>query len=368
MARELSETDLDDILNGSCILGGGGGGPLAIGKQLIQDMKRLGNPVRLAEVDEVDDRATMAVSAAAGAPDAVPGGAFPYGVAVQAFEGLNNLQKDASGESFSYVLPGEIGAGNTFIPLVVAAVKGIPIVDGAGARRAIPSLPMCTYAARGAPISPLVLADQQNQVSLGAKDAAAMDITMRSVIAGGSFHEFAGIACWAMSGATMKKSIIPGAITYALNLGICLRETLAAKQDPVEAVRKYLNGYLLFCGRDLTVHDTTAGGFDWGRTILQSTTSASQLCIYNQNENLIAWSSDNSKPVAMGPDLIAYLTTDGQPFSNADLGLAKGKDVAIIGAPADCELRDPAIVAAFLQTLQVIGYAGPYTPIESLQP
>jgi hypothetical protein len=84
--------------------------------------------------------------------------------------------------------------------------------------------------------------------------------------------------------------------------------------------------------------------------------------IYNQNENLIAWDSQRDTPIAMAPDLLCYLTPDGIPFTNADLSRAQGKQVALIGAPSNAALRQPAMIAAFQAVLQGLGYAGPYVP------
>jgi hypothetical protein len=74
--------------------------------------------------------------------------------------------------------------------------------------------------------------------------------------------------------------------------------------------------------------------------------------VVNQNENLVAWTSTSSHPVALAPDLIVFMTADGQPFSNADLELTKGKDVVVI--------------AAFMPVLQAAGYGGPWLPVEKL--
>lgn len=366
--KKLSKQDLEHILNGSCILGSGGGGPLSIGRQLMEHVLSSPNPVWLADPrKDVDGDDMMAVSAFAGSPDAATQQAFPFDSPTEAFDRLNELQQKETERTFSFVLPIEIGAGNSFIPMTVAVRKSIPLVDASGARQAFPSLTMSTYASKGAVVSPLVLANQEHHVSINAPDVSAAENSMRAIVSTPEFDQGAGIAAWSMCGATMKDVAIHNTLSYAHKLGEKLQQAIEKKTDPGEAIREYLHGWILFRGRIVSVDEQTQGGFDVGRVVLRGDNSE-QVWIYNQNENLIAWNTNRSLPLAMGPDLICYLTADGQPFSNADLKLAKDKDVVIVGAKTKPESRAPSIVNAFLTLLRTMGYAGPYVPIEDLQP
>ena len=84
-----------------------------------------------------------------------------------------------------------------------------------------------------------------------------------------------------------------------------------------------------------------------------------------QNESLIAWRNDSSQPIAMAPDLICYLTPNGIPLTNAD-DLQKGQELVLIGVKAPNQLRSGSILAAFQEVLNLMGYYGPYVPIEEL--
>lgn len=360
--RTLSKQDLQDLLNGACILSSGGGGPYSIGEQIIAQLKK---PVQLISPSDVDDAATMAIAAAVGSPDAAGAAPFPMDIAPLAFDALNALHRSATGKDFDYVLPGEVGSGNTFIPMTVAAGKGIPIVDAAGARRSVPTLTTSTYNNPKAPISPIVVASPKSTVSFTAQDAARAEGPLRSIISAGGFGEFAGVAFWTMTGQVMKEVAVQGATTYALELGRLLRRELAkkGKKDPVKAVCDYLGGHVIITGDIANQTENTAGGFDSGAVTITTPDKSRTVWVYNQNENLIAWDSQRDTPIAMAPDLLCYLTTDGIPFTNADLARAQNKQVALIGAPADAALRQPAMIAAFLTVLQGLGYAGPYVPI-----
>ncbi|NNE34540.1 MAG: DUF917 family protein, partial [Rhodothermales bacterium] len=130
--------DLEDILNGTCILGSGGGGPYSVGNALIEPIMKAGG-VKLIEPSEAGDADHMAVAAGVGSPEAATSdpGAFAK-IPVIAFDALAKMR----GVTFDNVLSVEIGAGNSFVPMAVAATQGIPMIDGSGAGRAVPSLTM----------------------------------------------------------------------------------------------------------------------------------------------------------------------------------------------------------------------------------
>ena len=66
--RMIGVADLDDIAIGGAILGTGGGGDPYIGKLMAQQAIRKFGPVRMIEVDELDDDALVVPCAMMGAP------------------------------------------------------------------------------------------------------------------------------------------------------------------------------------------------------------------------------------------------------------------------------------------------------------
>jgi DUF917 family protein len=358
--KTLTAQDLQDLLHGACILGSGGGGPFSIGQQILKDLSSFPPPV-LAPVAAVGDAEMMYVSAFVGSPDASGSHTTDFSVAAKA----GDLLAATLNTKFQYVLPGEIGAGNSLVPLTVAVRKGIPVVDAAGANRAIPGFLMDTWASHKVPIQPLVVASKSQQIVITSVANDVADPVARGVI-GGAFDEAAGVGFWPMTGAVMKSAAIPGMTSLALNLGTALRTAIASGQDPVKTVCGFLNGHVLFTGKIVSSSEITKDAFDFGQVVLQAS-DGSKATVFNQNENLIAWSSDRPTPLAMGPDLICYLTTQGQVFSNADLAsVPKDSQVALIGVPAAPQMRDPFIVSQFMQAIANTGYAGPYVAIEQL--
>lgn len=354
MTTTLSLQDLHDILNGSAVLGAGGGGPRSIGLQIIGKLaEKL--PVLIAPCDLGGDE-LGAVSAFAGSPDSATGD-FDYSPAVTAFVALSSQ----SARPLAWVLPGEVGAGNTFIPMAVAAslTPPVPVVDCAGARRAIPSLGQDTYASNQVPISPMIVASPEKQIGLTVPDAITADSILRGVLTG--LNDNAGIAMWTMDGATVRTAAVDGTTTYALELGRAIRT--AAAGEKVAAACAFMGARLLGRGKIVRHAEETSGGFDLGTLAVQCD-DGSTLTIYNQNENLIAWSSRQGAPLIMAPDLICFMEDDGTGFSNADPQAAVGTVVNVLGQPSIPQMRVPYIVAQFLAQLEAIGYGGPYIAFE----
>lgn len=358
----LTSQQLQYILDGACIMGSGGGGPYPVGQQVL---KYIGNrTVYLVPAINVPDNFFTAVSAFVGSPDAAANQALDFSVAATAFNAL----AAAAGKSFSYVLPGEVGAVNSLIPMAVAVDKGIPVIDAAGAPRAIPGFLMVSYAAAGIPASPMVLADKNNQVTVNCANAIADPVT-RGVISGNVFPEDAGIAFWNMNGKTLNTlgNAVRGTTSQALAIGQALANANGSGQDPVAAVMQNMEkpNFILCTGTIKSQTEATSGGFDFG-TVVISADDGSEVTIYNQNENLIAFSNKSYVPLCMGPDLICYLTTKGQVFSNADFKtLPKNARIAVFGVPARV-MRSPFILNQFAIALAGIGYAGSYIPVEKL--
>lgn len=356
--RPLTAQALNDILLGSTFLGAGGGGPFQIGKQIVDRLLQGKSPVQLADPRSVPDSARLAVSAVAGSPLASLTN-FDFNAATDAFRYLDGVQAAGGNPRFAGVLPGEIGAGNTLVPLLVGQQTGLPVIDAAGARRAIPLFSMCTYASNQVPIAPIGLAGGDTQMTLEVASAEAGQQVVDDIIGSGAFPGYVGMAFWMMSGATMKQVALRDTTTYAEGIGRVIRQSKG--RNTAAAVCAAVGGRVCFQGSVKEVHEHTGGGFDLGSVVLQAP-DGSEAWIYNQNENLIAYSTESAVPLAMAPDLICYLTADGQPFSNAELP-AIGTEVVVIAAPAPAEMKTPALLQTFLGLLRTLGYGGPYVPV-----
>lgn len=360
-ATTLTRQDLEDILHGAAILACGGGGPVGIGRDIIDYFDKNNLQVQLVDPKAVDAKAWMCVSAFIGSPNAAADALTPQSISDAANAAFDALQK-TTGAAYRYVMPGEVGAGNSFVPMTVAVKKGILVVDVDGAGRAIPSLTQVTYAAQNVPIAPMVLANTENVVTVGVQSVSLAEAIAREVVSAADFGQDGGIAFWSMTGSTMRKAAIHNTMSYARELGKQLREAIASQQDPVAVVVNYLTGgCILFTGKINSVTEVTSGGFDTGQLSIKNQ-AGEELIIYNVNENLMAWNTRAKAPLILAPDMISFMATDGTVFTNAssDLQTVQGKEVVVIGSQARPQMRSDYIIQAFMTVLRQMGYGGAY--------
>lgn len=360
--RTLSVQEMNDILNGAVILSSGGGGPYALGEQLLNYIINSGKLPTLADPqNDLYPTATCTVVISVGAADA-PLGNDPVGAAVQGIQQMNALLS-SQGRQVNFIVPGETGAVNTFYALALSVATGLPVVDADSGRRSIPSLQMSTFA--NVSPNPMVLTGDNNEMTLYVQNTAQGDAAIRGIGSTNLFGDDATVTLWPLPALTLQSFAVLGSVSYAQGLGYTLRNAIATQQDPVVAVVNYLKGKLIFRGFITDSSQTVSGGFDLGYIRLEAL-QGRRVWIYNQNENLIAWQNLGDQPLGIGPDLLCYLTVDGIPFTNGDLFRAKNKQVALIGASADTKLLQGNILQAWLDALLSIGYAGSYVPIMQL--
>lgn len=155
MPQVLNTTDLENILLGACLLGGGGGGPKSGAQALIDYMSSQGLQTTLYGVTEVPPQIWAGVVAGIGAPDAASHGPAFTEAPQNAFKALAL----AAGQNLQAVLPGETGAMNSIIPALAAAQLGLPLLDVDSAGRALPTLDLAAYNLATEP-TPLILCNQ----------------------------------------------------------------------------------------------------------------------------------------------------------------------------------------------------------------
>ncbi|MEM9595475.1 MAG: DUF917 family protein [Acidobacteriota bacterium] len=368
----LSKEQLEVIVDGATFLASGGGGSKTSGETLAENFPDDGE-VQVVTVDEATAGAgRSAVSAYIGAPSGVSELTKPT-AGVLALEDLDRLSRELYGEGIAHVAPVEIGALSTLVACTVAFAKGLPVIDCDGAGRAVPELELTTYAGAGVTANPTVLAnddpDDEQKIVLQVESAADTDALSRVIIGAPGFDEIAGLGTWIMDGSTLERAApIRGTLGLSLEVGEAL-----SGPSPIDALFSVLerNGLWareIFRGVLVDSIEQEQGGFDVGQVMFHDPGSDAVAVIYNQNENLIAWSSAYDRPLAIGPDSICYVTPDGKTFSNDDITEELyGTEVILVGIAARTALREETeIVQAFRQVLIETGYAGAYVPIEEL--
>lgn len=398
MAFELGPQDLEALLLGGAFFGSGGGGTITSARHLAANF-HAGDyyptqRVRVVSVEEAGDGDTVMV-AYMGAPEAINSTSYPIGPVAAARQVQARLA--AQGRRLAYVVSPESGALGFVVACLVAAKLGLAVVDADGAGRAVPSLPMLTYAAAEISPRPTFLVSQGElcveldvtpRSGINGDPAHQQDVSViveqmtRPIVAAAQFGEFGGLAMWIMSPAELPAALpIRATLSRALQLGRALQAgeigSAAAMIDYLGKAFGILARAISQPGELVAAEVDTTGGFDLGKVHLQA--GARRYTVVYQNESLLAWDSARPAPSLLAPDSLAYFVEGpGQAvYSNGDLVLADGslnpevrqRTVTLLAWQADPALRTPGglILDSFRQLLASMGYLGPYVPVGELQ-
>lgn len=351
--RRLSKQQLQHIVVGAGLLGAGGGGSIQEGLKLVDRILEFDSGIDLALPEEIADDVRGAVILGMGSPRA----------------SLHNVRKNSPGYALrlleqttggecGFVIPFELGAGNSMNPMLAAAERKIPIVDGDPAGRAVPELHMTLFQLAGVPITPLVLTTE-DRISAVIRTEKPYDAERVARAITSELGGVAAVACSIMQGRTMRDAIISGTTTLCERIGATIAEQRASGGDIAQSLCRQHGGYLLGKGRIGSLRNETRGGFDFGTVELEGERPVK---VRFQNENMLA--ERNGKVIAMVPDLICTLGAEGQPLTNADL--AEGMEVSYLGFPASEPFRSEEVFALFRDILNALEFDGPFQPIEVL--
>ncbi len=397
----LNPAELEALIVGGCFFGSGGGGTLTSAKSLLRHF-RVGDYYPTDQVKVIPAESATegdaVVVAYMGAPAKLDTAKYPVGPAKAVEKVMQRLS--AQGRRLKYIVPPESGALGFLVACLVAAKYDLAVVDADGAGRAVPSLPMLTFAAEGVPPDPAFVVSQGGLAveldveSLDSRGSAAHQTEMstivehmlRPIISEPQFGQFGGLATWIMDPPLLKQALkVPGTLSRALAFG---KKILSGEIDSSKGIFAFLEehrlkGFSLFSDGVLhAASQSSVGGFDLGR--IEIARGHRRAISLYQNESLIAWDSALSHPLAMAPDSIAYFLDENpqRVVSNGDLVAAdgsllpkfQGTKVTLIGVTADPALRvthGPAqeglILRSFMAQLKSMGYQGAYVPVEKLQ-
>lgn len=325
----IDEGTVSDLALGATLLGTGGGGDPRIGVLMAQAAVREHGSVRVLDPDDVEDDGVVVPVAMIGAPtvilERIPGGQ-ELDLAMEGFEHLQQQRVIAT-------MPIEAGGINSTIPIVLAARRGLPLVDADGMGRAFPEVQMVTLGAGGAKAFPLVLADESsNVVSISAArdNESAERLARAAVVAmGGS----AVVAHYAVDAAHLRAWAVPHSVSLAVAIGRALRRARVEGSDLIGAIAPICGATRLFTGQVVDVQRSTQAGFVRGRLTLKGLDidSGRSAEVDFQNENLVVRSED--AVLAAVPDLISLVEADsGQPLTTE--GMRFGLRVHVVGIPS----------------------------------
>lgn len=364
--RVMNESQIIDVIWGATLLGGGGGGSLKNGMDLLKKYKE-DHPgeinLELLGCADLDPFNYAAVTAGMGAPKAIKDVDFSA-YATNAYNALGELAlKMDPPRRLKYSIAVEMGGFNTFVPMLISLVNGIPFIDADGAGRAVPALNTLLLHINGLDTSPLAMADgKNNRVTIemaNKKDAELAEEIGRHICM--AFSMMSGLSGWMVRRDEIEKHLPCGTVTLAERIGKVLRA--ANTKDKFDALTKIGVSCRQYCRGIVTkVETVTKEGFDFGKVYISDNKMQEEWIIYFQNENLLV--TRNAQPIMTVPDIIcSYEYNSGVPLTNADI--EKGMEVALGAVKVDKRWEDnPKMFDMWRPFLKRVGYEGERIPYQ----
>jgi len=369
MARFLEEDDIFDLSIGATVLGTGGGGSPDLGLSILNQLLNMGKEIKLISIEEVPEDEIVIHPAMVGsiAPSkSGKAGLEEYKAKILSedgplISGLRTLEKVLSKRIYAAV-PVEMGGLNTPMAAILAALAGFPFVDGDTIGRAKPELMMQTYTILNIPITPMVLTDMKGNAVLvrraaNFKDAEKIARAL-AVIGEGT----TAVRC-PVRGDVLKKALIPGGVSKAIEIGKALREAEFFGNDPVSAVINASGGKEFFRGEVSRFEWEDRDGFMWGTITIrgEGRYKGHELKVWLKNENLLSWL--DGEPYVVTPDLICILEAKtGKPITNSNM--REGEKVVTFGIPSHPFWRTKEAID--LVSPKHFDFDVPYTPMEQV--
>jgi DUF917 family protein len=334
--RDVTDADLDDLATGTWILGCGGGGNPYFGYLCAKKLYREGKRVRMIDPAQLDDDALVACVNQMGAP--LPGeerltDPRVMGKAVR-------LMETHLGARFDAVMPWEIGGGNGFQALLIAATFDLPMVDADAMGRAFPEASMTSFAVKDLTPYPLAMADIRDNAIIytRAQDWHWLERMRRQTCT--ALGALAATCNPPRTGREVKSGSHLNTVTQALRIGRVIREARQAHRDPIDALLQLEGGQRLFGGKVTDINRRTTGGF------LRGTVRIAGLDDWRDHELAVDFQNEFSVGFLDGavrvttPELICVIDS----LSGDAIGtetLRYGQRVTVIALPAPPMLLTP---------------------------
>lgn len=356
---ELTQSAIEHIAHGAAVLGTGGGGNPHIGKLMAMYAIEKHGPVRIISVGELSDDSLVVPISMIGAPSIM---AEKIPSVDGAMKALEAIEKEFNKE-VTAVMPIEIGGVNSLIPILVAAEKGIPILDADAMGRAFPEAQMVSFHLDGLRPDIVSMADERGNTVIFHPISGEWSEKLARVVSiqmGGS----ATMCDYVLSGIEVKQSAIPGTLSLAAEIGEILSKNYSEEGLVIDHMLERLRGYKLITGKITFIERKVDEGFTKGHVIVKGMDDCfgRKVTLNFQNEQLLAM--ENNQPIAITPDLISILDKEtGYPITTESLKY--GERVIVTAFPCSDKWR----TAKGIDTAgpNYFGYDVEYTPLEELQ-
>lgn len=373
MARwKLDKSDVDALLIGLGIYGTGGGGDPEWGRKILENDFSRGRVYNIVDPEDVEDDAFVCSGGIMGSVKALEN--MSYEEIIDSWENDFVLMKAVremeklKGRKIDYIIPFEAGGLNSPVIMTLAARMGIPVINADAVGRSAPETQMTSFIGYDISLTPMPLVDNAGNTIIvmeSNKSTYADEIGRFVVTKGGGMG---ANAHYPMTGAQLKKSCIPGAISNSIRIGKTILDARAKGQNPVDAFIKEEKGIKLFEGIVSEVKGEDKGGFYLTNVTLNGLAEflnmKAKLVI--KNEVMAVWVDGKIKSIF--PDLACMLYSDtGLGVMSVDLK-AEMK-ITVVGLPCHERLRKCMETDAGREALGGARYGYPeleYVPFEKL--
>jgi DUF917 family protein len=363
MSIRITHEDIADLCKGSVFLATGGGGDPYVSQILVEKIVEKHGPVDLVSLADVPDDAFVVAIGEVGAPS-VSLEQLPIGT-----ECLDVVDRFEAwvGKKITHLVSFEVGGANSVIPLIAATTKKIPLIDGDGMARALPEAQMMTFAIEGVRPTPAVAVDYTGgAVYFDTEDTSIYERQIRNIAMAMGGMVFTAES--PMTAAEARRAVVPGTISFALELGRMLTANFGNSVHVEKPLRELFDrsdyGILkhLYTGKIVDINRKVVGGFDVGEAIVESLgNDMPPLTLAIKNEFLVATVGD--KVVASVPDLITIVDHETSSPINAER-IHYGQRVTVFGIGCPPHYRTERALKVVAP--RAFGFDFDYRPIESL--
>ena len=370
--KELSETQLIDMLKGSCIQSTRSCDP-GPSISLIKEAIQAGRKFKMISVDDFpDDGIVVAVQGIGG------GGPWEYVIERTKSQGLDVLSQSKRNNMVVDLLSEFVGkevtaiirseaAEATATALLVAAERNIPILDAGITGRAVPEVQQSIPWISGiASIPTAIVTPWGDEIVIknAIDEYRVEDLSRAIAVASGGD---AVITMTPMNGQQIKYAALKNNLSEAIKYGKVTREAVESNNDPIDALLKASSGYKLFQGLVTKSDEKGDRGFNWIDVAISGTDdfTGKTYEVFVKNENIIGWLDGEID--AMSPDYIYNLDpkTGESIVSKAGIGSYPiGEEVVLIGLPSADQWRSDMGIK--LMGPKHFGFDFDFTPIEEL--
>jgi len=361
--KKIDKQAIKEITLGSSILAAGGGGDPEIGLLWAYNVLNEQKEIVLIDPKDIPDNIVVTIAACLGSALVLTEKPPNGNELLWVYEKLEKYL----GKKIEAIIPPEAGGVNTPVPMAVAGVLGIPVIDGDGMGRAFPELQMTSFYINGISPSPTAAANEKGYVTIS---DAYNGLTTERIIrnAAMAYGGISWIAGYPMTGKQVKETAILNTISLVWEMGRAVFKCRKEHINTIEEIAKISNGFECFQGKIVDINREFGAektkGFSLGQITMEGIGKykgkTAKIDFQNEWLNL----SIEGEVKCMTPDIITILDPEtGEPI-RTDI-VKYGYRGSIVLIPAHERMRTPKGIETFGP--KYFGYNLDYIPVEKLR-